>query len=49
MDREFFLYVLKYNKKKRNVIVENLEGIDKNKVIIFKNRKSLNKWLGGLI
>jgi adenylate kinase family enzyme len=49
MDREFFFYVLKYNKKKRNIIVENLEEIDKNKVLIFKNRKTLNKWLGGLI
>lgn len=49
MDWEFFSYVLKYNKEKRNRIVEKLEGIDKNKVLIFKNRKQVNKWLGGLV
>lgn len=48
MDKEFFFYVLKYNRKKRKIIVENLEGIDKNKVLIFKNRKSVNKWVKGL-
>lgn len=45
MDKDFLTYVAKYNKTKRNVIVENLEGIDKEKVLIFKNRKQLNKWL----
>lgn len=45
MDKEFFTYVLKYNKTKRNVIVENLEGIDKEKILILKNRKQVNKWL----
>ncbi len=45
MDKEFFTYVLKYNKVKRNVIVENLEGINKEKVLILKNRKQVNKWL----
>lgn len=48
MDKEFFFYVLKYNKNKRNIIAENLEGINKNKVLIFKNRKSVNKWIKGL-
>lgn len=48
MDKEFFFYVLKYNRKKRKIIVENLEGIDKNKVLIFKNRKLVNKWVKGL-
>lgn len=45
MDKDFFTYVLKYNKVKRNVIVENLEGIDKDKILILKNRKQVNKWL----
>lgn len=45
MDKEFFTYVLKYNKEKRKFIVNNLEGIDKSKVIIFKNRRQLTKWL----
>lgn len=48
LDKTFFFYVLKYNKNKRNIIVENLECIDKNKVLVFKNRKSLNKWVQGL-
>lgn len=45
MDKEFFTYVLKYNKEKRKNIVNNLEGIDKSKLIVFKNRRQLNKWL----
>lgn len=45
MDKEFFSYVLKYNKTKRNVIVENMKEINKEKILIFKNRKQLNKWL----
>ncbi len=45
MDKEFFTYVLKYNKVKRKVIVENLEGIDKEKILVLKNRRQVNKWL----
>ena len=45
MDKEFFTYVMKYNKTKRKVIVENLENIDKQKVLIFKNRRQLNRWV----
>lgn len=45
MDKEFFTYVLKYNKVKRKIIVENLEGIDKEKILILKNRRQVNKWL----
>ena len=45
MDKEFFTYVLRYNKDKRKNIVNNLEGIDKSKLIVFKNRRQLNKWL----
>lgn len=45
MDKEFFTYVLRYNKDKRKNIVNNLEGIDKSKVIVFKNRRQLNKWI----
>lgn len=48
MDIKFFLYVLRYNKTKRNFIVENLEGIDENKLLILKNRKSVNKWINTL-
>lgn len=42
---KFLLYVSKYNKEKRKIIVDNLEGIDESKVIIFKKQKDLNKWL----
>ena len=45
LDKEFFFYVLKYNKNKRHYIVDNLEGIDKSKLLIFKDRKSVNKWI----
>lgn len=45
MDKKFFMYVLKYNKEKRKYIVDNMQGIDNNKVMIFKKRKDLNKWL----
>lgn len=48
MDKDFFFYVLKYNRTKRNIIVENLQGIDENKVLVFKNRKEVNKWIKGL-
>ncbi len=44
LDKEFLLYVLKYNKNKRKYIIDNLKYIDKSKIIIFKNRKSINKW-----
>lgn len=48
MDKTFFFYVLKYNKLKRKYIVENLKDINKNKILIFKKRKDLNKWVEGL-
>ena len=38
-------YVITYNKKKRHIIVDNLNGIPEDKVLIFKKRKALNKWL----
>ena len=44
MDKEFFTYVLKYNKVKRKVIVDNLVGIDKEKILVLKNRRQVNKW-----
>lgn len=45
LDFTFIKYVATYNKKKRHVIVENLKGISKDKVLIFKKQKDLNKWL----
>jgi hypothetical protein len=31
-------------KNKRNEVIEKINKIDKNKVLIFKNRRNLNKW-----
>lgn len=45
LDKEFLFYVLNYNKNKRKYIVENLENIDKKKLLVFKSRKMLNNWL----
>ena len=45
IDKEFLLSVLNYNKNKRKYIVENLENIDKEKLLVFKNRKKLNNWV----
>lgn len=45
ISKDFFFYTCRYNKEKRKVILENLENIDKNKVLIFKNRRVLNKWV----
>lgn len=42
---EFLKYVFKYNKTKRHFIIDNLKDIDNSKVLIFKRRKDLNKWL----
>lgn len=41
----FIKYVFTYNKKKRPVIVEYLKNIPKEKVLVFKKQKDLNKWL----
>jgi len=45
MNKKFFLYVLNYNKEKRRYIVDNMNGIDQSKVMVFKKQKDLNKWL----
>lgn len=37
-------YMLTYNRKK-HIIVDNLKDISKEKVLIFKKQKDLNKWL----
>lgn len=42
---KFSKYVLTYNKKKRPKVLKCLEDIPKEKVLIFKKQKELNKWL----
>ena len=41
----FMKYVATYNKNKRHIIEDNLKNIPKDKVLIFKKQKDLNKWL----
>ena len=44
MDTNFIKMILKFSRDKRPKIIEKLNNIDKEKVIIFKSRKQLNKW-----
>ena len=45
LDFTFIKYVFTYNKKKRPMIVDYLKNIPKEKVLIFRKQKNLNKWL----
>ena len=45
LEFKFIKYVLTYNKKKRHIIKEYLMDIPKEKVLVFKKQKDLNKWL----
>ena len=44
MNMEFFKFTLKWDKTKGNTIREVLEKNKNKKIMIFKNRKQLNKW-----
>ena len=44
MSFKFFMLVVKWRKNKRQFIIDALENIDKDKILIFKNRRKLNKW-----
>ena len=44
MTWDFLLWVWQWRKYKRDEIIENLQKIDNGKVLIFKNRRQLNKW-----
>lgn len=41
---KFFLWVVNWRKNKRQIIIENMQGINKEKINIFKSRHQLNKW-----
>lgn len=45
LDFNFIKYVITYNKKKRPEIIEMLKEIPKNKILIFKKQKDLNRWI----
>jgi len=44
MSLKFIIWVLSWRKNKREKILKVLENVDKDRVLIFKNRKELNKW-----
>ena len=44
MTLEFFLYVLNWRKNKRPNVIRYIEKMEKRKLLIFKNRRQLNKW-----
>lgn len=41
---KFILWVIKWRKNKRRKILEEIKKVDIEKVLIFKNRKQLNRW-----
>lgn len=45
LDFNFIKYVITYNKKKRPEIIEMLKEVPKDKVLIFKKQKDLNRWI----
>lgn len=45
LNLKFLKYVITYNQKKRPEILKLLSNVPKDKVLIFKSRKDLNKWL----
>lgn len=44
MSFDFLIWVLNWRKNKRNEVIEKVNKIDKNKLLIFKSRRQLNKW-----
>ena len=44
MNKEFLFWVINWRKNKRDNVIKELMEIDKSKVLIFKNRRKLNKW-----
>lgn len=45
LDFTFIKYVLTYNKKSRQKIVDGIKDIPEEKVLIFKKQKDLNAWI----
>ncbi len=44
LDIKFLFWVLCWRKRKRHKIMEYVKNIDHDKLLIFKNRRQLNKW-----
>lgn len=47
-DMSFILYVATYKKQRRDIILEILNKGDKEKLLIFKNNRELQKWISKL-
>ena len=47
-DMSFILYVATYKKQRRDIILEILKKGDKEKLLIFKNTRELQKWVSKL-
>ena len=47
-DMSFILYVATYKKQRRDIILEILQKGDKEKLLIFKNTRELQKWVSKL-
>ena len=45
MTKDFLIYTWNYRKNKRHFITDELKNVDPSKVLIFKNRRMVNKWL----
>lgn len=44
MSFHFLCWVWNWRKNKRKIVCDILDGFDKSKLLVFKNRKSLNRW-----
>ncbi len=44
MSLSFFKQVLFWRKNKREEVINNIDKVNSNKIIIFKNRRQLNNW-----
>ena len=44
MSFDFLMWVFNWRKNKRKEVIEKIEKVDENKLLIFKNRRKLNKW-----
>lgn len=44
MNWKFFWFVVNWRKNKRNEVLEIISKVNQDKVLIFHNRKQLNKW-----
>lgn len=44
IDLKFLYWVLRWRKDKRQKVLKYIKNVDDNKLLVFKNRRQLNKW-----